>query len=153
MKKFIFPLDRVMEWRRTQAKVEEARLEKLYVEERAIDAREEALREECSRAEQSLLTATNATGFELAALDRFKRYTAAERARLGRDRAECRKKIASQSQVVSAKRRDVRLLERLKEKKFDAWTKELAREIEREAGEAYLRKWSAGRGPSLYNGT
>ena len=35
MKKFCFPLDRVMEWRRTQARIEESKLERLYAELRA----------------------------------------------------------------------------------------------------------------------
>jgi hypothetical protein len=39
-------------------------------------------------------------------------------------------------------RRRVELLDKLREKRWTAWNTELAREIEAQAGEAYLAKWS-----------
>jgi hypothetical protein len=43
MRKFRFPLDRVMDWRRTQARIEEAKLEQLHGEVRGIEARQAEL--------------------------------------------------------------------------------------------------------------
>jgi hypothetical protein len=140
MKKFTFPLDRVMSWRRAQARLEEAKLARLYTDLRRIDVRESALREDRAQSERTLLSAPATTGFDLAALDAFHRFTREESARLERARVECRQRIASQSQVVTAKRRDLRLLERLKEQRLKAWQIEYGREIAVQADEAFLAK-------------
>ena len=143
MKKFAFPLDRVMDWRQAQARLEETKLENLHSERRAIDAREIALKEELAASERSLVAAASATGFELAALDAFRQYTMAERVRIARVRADCSKRIAAQLKVVILKRRDVRLLEKLKERRLKAWEAELERDTARQADETYLAKWVA----------
>ena len=43
---------------------------------------------------------------------------------------------------MNVKRREVRLLEKLKERRLRTWQEELGREIDREADEAYLAKWN-----------
>ena len=115
MKRFSFPLDRVADFRRIQARIEEAKLEALYAQLRGFDEKEAILLQARAESESKVLSAPAVTGPELAALDRFRRFTGAERLRLQRQRAECRQKISAQMQVVTVKRRDVRLLEKLKE--------------------------------------
>ena len=83
MNKFSFPLGRVMDWRRTQERIEEGKLEQLHAELRAIDAQEAVLNLARAQSERELVSAGSVTGFQLAALDAFKRYTIAERARIG----------------------------------------------------------------------
>jgi hypothetical protein len=141
MKKFSFRLERVMEWRRTQARIEEAKLEGLFAEIRGIDRRQAALQEERTKSESELLAEPTATGMELAALDAFRRFSIAEHVRLEGQRADCRRRISAQLQEAARKRRDVRLLERLKEKRHKTWTLELDRETEKQAGESYLARW------------
>jgi hypothetical protein len=143
MKKFVFPLDRVMDWRRTQARLEESKLERLHAERRAIEAREAALKEELAASERALIAAPSATGFEMAALDAFRRYTIAERGRIAHALADCGKRIAAQLGVVTLRRRDIRLLEKLKDRRLKAWEVELTRETGRQADETYLAKWGA----------
>jgi flagellar export protein FliJ len=143
MKKFDFPLGRVADWRETQARLEESKLETLYAERRAIDAQERALDREREEAEKSVAE-RGAKGHDLARLGEFRRFTVAERTRLEKLRADCSQRIAAQIQVVMAKRRDVKLLERLKQQKLIAWNRELHREIDAQADEAYLAKWNRG---------
>ncbi len=145
MKKFAFPLSRVMDWRITQTRIEESKLEKLYAELRAIDASSAALLEERSRSDQALLRASSATGSELAAVAAFRRYSVAEHTRFERLRADCSKRIAAQVQVVAVKRRDVRLLERLKQQRVTAWHTGLSREIDAQAEETHLAQWNSRR--------
>jgi flagellar export protein FliJ len=142
MKKFSFPLGRVMDWRRTQARIEESKLEQLYAELRALDGRVSALNEERAASEQTMLAASSSFGEELAALDTFQRFTVAEQGRLAAKRAECTQRIAAQMQAVAVKRRDVRLLEKLKEQRLRTWQADLSREIDAQAEEAYLAKWN-----------
>lgn len=145
MKKFSFPLSRVMDWRATQARIEESKLELLYAERLGIEAREAALQQERVAADQSVLAARAATGAELAALGGFRRFTVAEHTRLEKLRADCSRRITAQIQVVTLKRRDVRLLERLKQQKLIIWNHELSREIDLQADEAYLARWKSRR--------
>lgn len=141
MKKFAFPLGRVMDWRHTQARIEESKLERLYGELRGIDARESALKAERAKAQAALLKASSVTGAELATLDNFRRFTVAEHTRLEKLRADCSARIAAQIQAVASKRRNVRLLERLKQQRFKTWEQEYGREIDAQADETYLAKW------------
>ena len=140
MKKFHFPLDRVMDWRETQARVEESKLEALYAELRAIDAAARGLDQEREAAEEKV-AARGASGFDLARLGDFRRFSIAERTRLEQRRADCSRRIAAQIEAVAASRRGVRLLERLKQQKLTAWNQELSREIDARADETYLAKW------------
>lgn len=139
MKKFHFPLGRVIDWRQTQARLEESKLEALYAEQREIDLRRAAVNRERETAERAVV-ARGASGVDLERLAEFHRFSIAENTRLEKLRADCSQRIAKQIQVVAAKRRDVRLLERLKQQKLIAWNHELAREIDAQADEAYLAR-------------
>jgi hypothetical protein len=145
MRKFSFPLDRVMDWRRTQARVQEAKLEQLHAEAGGIDARRAAVSQQRSESEQAVASVQAITGAELAALDAFRRFAAAENVRLERQRLECQQRVDAQIQLVAGKRRDVRLLERLRTRRLQAWKTGLDREIEIEAHEAHLVKWKRSR--------
>jgi flagellar export protein FliJ len=144
VKKFHFPLDRALDWRRTQARIEESKLERLYTALRTIDAQDVALHNERTQTETALLSAGEVTGQELAALGAFQRHVRAEQARLKQARQECGKKIAAQIEAVTGKRRDVKLIENVKRRRLDGWTAELGREIDRDADEAFLAKWNRG---------
>jgi len=142
MKKFVFPLSRVMDWRAMLVRVEESKLEQIYAELRVIDARKAALEREREQSERAMLARSATTGAELSALDSFRRFVFAERNRLEGVRAGISERIAAQIQVVSKKRRDVKLLERLKDQRFEKWHTEFGREIDAEADESFLAKWN-----------
>ncbi len=141
MKKFEFPLGRVMSWRQTLQQIEESKLQNLYAELRSIEASEAALLEERESSQKTVLARASVTGSELATLDAFRRFAVAEHTRLEQRRAECVKKIAAQVLVVAQKRRDVRLLEQLRSSRLTTWRRELEREIDSQADEAYLARW------------
>ena len=142
MKKFQFPLDRVLDWRRIQGRLEEAKLEQLNREARDVETRQQSLLRERADSEKEVLTAPSTTGLQLTALGEFGRFTTAEHARLEQHRAECAKLITAQVQVLTAKRREIRLLERLREQRLDRWSAELDREVGAQADEAFLARWA-----------
>ncbi len=142
MKKFTFPLGRVMDFRRMQARLEEIKLEALYAELRAIDTREVALIQQSVQSEKALRAAASVTGFDLELFDSYRHAMKEEQKRMDQARAGCRKKIDAQLQVLTMKRRDVKLLEHLKERRFEKWEKEMFKEIDQQAEEAYLAKWN-----------
>jgi flagellar export protein FliJ len=141
MKKFTFPLARVLDWRRTQVQLEETTLERLNAELRALETRLRDARLEREQAGCWLLAGVSVTGAELAALDSFRKASAVECAKLAASAAATRPRVAAQLQVVIHKRRDVKLLELLHARKLQAWNAELDREIDREAGELHLSKF------------
>jgi flagellar export protein FliJ len=143
VKKFTFPLGRVMDFRRTQQRLEEIKLETLHAGMRAMDAREAALIQRRVQSEKALKSAASATGEELQTFNAYGLAMKEEIKRMDKTRAECRKRIEAQLAVVTAKRREVKLLEKLKEQRFEKWEKEMLKEIDSQAEEAYLSKWNA----------
>ncbi len=142
MKKFDFPLARVMEFRRLQARLEEIKLEALYAELRAIDAREVASIQLKVQSEKELKSAKSVTGFDLEVFDAYRKALQEDQKRMDKARADCRKRIDAQLAVLTIKRRDVKLLEHLKERRFEKWEKEMFKEIDQQADEAYLAKFA-----------
>lgn len=142
MKKFSFPLGRALDWRAAQARIEESKLEQLYAELRTIDARERALLDQRAEADKMILGAASVTSLELASVDQFRRFTLMEHTRLERIRSQCAERIAAQLRVVIEKRRAVKLIERLHDRRFSEWKRELDREQESQAGENYLANWN-----------
>ena len=142
MKKFVFPLARVMEWRRTQVRIEEVKLERLHSELHSMEERERALASEVSQARQAVTRAVSVTGFELSALDRYQKAVAATLLKWAGERAELSPRIAAQVDIVALRRRDLRLLERLRDQRLADWHAAFDRETEQQAQESFLAKWN-----------
>jgi flagellar biosynthesis chaperone FliJ len=140
MKKFAFPLERVMDFRRMQARLEEIKIEALYAELRAIDTREVALIAQKAQSEKALRTEKSVTGFDLELFATFREAMTEELKRMDKARIDCRKRIDAQLALLTVKRREVRLLEKLKDQRFEKWEKEMFKEIDQQAEEAYLAK-------------
>jgi flagellar export protein FliJ len=145
MKKFLFPLGRVMDFRRMQARLEEIKLENLYAGLRAIDKLEVAMIEQRVQSEKALKSAVSVTGRELEAFNSYGLAMREQQKKMDRTRAECRKRIEVQLAILTQKKQEVKLLEKLKEKGFEIWEKEMSHQIDQQAEEAYLAKWSAER--------
>ena len=139
MKRFQFPLDRVLDWRRVQARIEESKLEQLHAEVRGIESRRTQLENQSAESSRDL-AARGATSAELAALASFHRYAIAESARLDRARTDCVRRIGERMAAVIERRRDVKLLENVRERKWQAWRLQSAREADREADELAMLK-------------
>ena len=144
MKKFSFALDRVLEWRRAQARREEMKLERLYAELSALDASQAALREQLQQAETGVRSRTGPAiyGEDLRALSAFQSYAAAEHGRIAQARSRCEQQIAAQTRILTLLRRNVKLLEKLKDRRVTAWSREEEREIGQQAEESHLAKWN-----------
>ena len=142
MKKFVFPLERVLHLRRAQARIEEAKLERLHGERTAIETRERSLREQRRQSEAEIRIRGVTTAGELSALDAFQQHVQAEVQRSQQARAACERRIQEQLWVVTGKRREVRLFEKLKVQRQTTWKSEFDREITQQAEESHLAKWN-----------
>jgi hypothetical protein len=142
MKKFSFPLDRVLAWRHTQARLEEAALEKLRADVHALDEGRAALDQSVVAACDSLVGSRSVTGVEIAALEHYRAAAAQEAVRLGHTRASLVQRIEQQTMVVAERRRDARLLEKLRERRLVEWRQAADREVEQFAEDSFMSKFA-----------
>lgn len=141
MRRFKFRLDTVLEWRRLQLEVEETKLQRLFEELHRINREEERLAAELAEATRVVTTAASVEAADLAALESYRGWVSRENARLARARADCQKRITAQRERVTAAERDLRLFEKLKERRFEEWRLESDKEQEALAGELFLARW------------
>ncbi len=101
-------------------------------------ARAALLRSDVEKSHRALVVSRAATGAELAALDAFRRSAAAQCGHLETAAVGCRKRIATQMDIIIQRRREVKLLERLHERRFAAWNADYAKELDQQADELHL---------------
>ena len=141
MQAFRFSLERVLSWRRKQLDLEEARLEQL----RALLASTELARTQALQGrvteQVAVATAPTVLGQRVEGLESLRVWTLREEDRLTTRMSEISRAIEAQARNVAEARRRVRLVERLKERKLQAWQTEYDREIETLAGEFAVAQW------------
>jgi hypothetical protein len=140
MKKFSYPLERVLSWRRTQARLEEAALARLRGEIQALDAQQAALNESVQVAQAGLLAIAWAAPIEIGAMERFRMSATAQTHQLQRERQAMEKKLVHQTRAVMERRREAQLLQQLRDKRYKSWQAEETREVDGLAEESYLAR-------------
>ena len=141
MKKFHFPLDRVLAWRHTLVRLEQIKLERMMGELRQLEGQAQVVQGEREAAERTVIQAPSNLGLELSAFETFRRASATRTAALVKEGSACLERIRVQREVISQKECDVRLLEKLREDRWRAWGLEQSREIDRQAEESFLGRW------------
>ena len=142
MKKFTFPLDRVLSWRQSKVRLEEAKLAQMNGALLTLQRRITALVQSVSDAQTKFLGIQSAFSPEIGALEHFRTSAFAQAQHLQRDARALEAKIAHQAQVLVGLRRDAQLLERLREQRLAQWQKVVAKEVEQQAEESYLARFS-----------
>ena len=145
MKRFVFPLERVRQWRQTQVDLELAKLQTLFQQLARSQEGAAQLARAVQTAERALEAEAGAgkvlQPMALTALDDYRLYAKREQAVLARQQRELGRQIAAQRNRLIDARRDFRLLEKLRERSHAAWERENDRETEALAGELFLAKW------------
>lgn len=141
MKRFAFPLEGALRWRQRRLELQESRLRSLAAERDAIRERIGQIGQARRRAEQELLGQASIRAEELAALEAYRLRLARERVRLQQAETDCEGRLAAQRERVLEARRDVRLIEKLKERRLAEWQAEADRELEALAAEVFLARW------------
>jgi flagellar biosynthesis chaperone FliJ len=140
MKRFHFPLERVLRWRAEQADLETMKLERLLAELRSLEGQRAQLLAERSDAERILDTRQPMAGEELSNLDSFRRYVQARCGLLEGLKQQQESKIAKQRAVLMEARRKYELLQRLRKKKALVWRTDNDQEHEALAAEMFLAR-------------
>jgi flagellar protein FliJ len=141
MKPFRFNLQRILEYRATRAEEEERKLTALQVELAGLEQAIQQVKQSRDGAARSLATAEQARGEELWALTDFCARLDEEHRALEQKKSGCAQRLARQQESYMAARRDLRLLEKLRDKRLAEWTIEAGREMDKVAGELYLARW------------
>ena len=140
MKKFAFPLDRVLSWRQSQVRLAEAELNRLRAEHNALATQRAELTADVEQARRELAVSSETTAVELGALEHYRRAAAGKAARLEQSQVQLRETISRQMQVVFERTREAKLLERLRETRLASWKSAAGREVDQLAEESYLSR-------------
>jgi flagellar export protein FliJ len=145
MKRFQFRLERVLEWRRRQAELEQSKLAQALGLAQRLETERLALAKSRREAQLGALQASATTAEDLWMLQDY----LLQSDRQDRVLAE---RISQQARVVQNQRlrvveaeRSREALERLRQSRHDEWRRESNRELEAFAAEAFLARWGAPR--------
>jgi hypothetical protein len=143
MRAFRFHLQRILEFRHTKLTEEERKLKLLLMELSAIERQIEAVRSERHQS-LSFLTSTDALrGEDLRALAGFQARLSRGETLLQQRHAACVRKLRQQEQAFYGSRRDYRLLEELRKRRFAEWLQATNRELDQLASDLYLARWDS----------
>ena len=141
MKIFRFPLQRVLEWRALQLRVEEEKLAGLQQQLASLLELREKLAAERNRSESHLFASGTAAGSDLQSWALYQARLAKQQELLKTHLAQCEKLVLEQRQRLLKARTDHRVLEKLKERRWRQWVYLNDRELEETAAEVYQAKW------------
>lgn len=141
MNAFRFPLERVLEWRRGELELAELKLQQLTVAVAAVDKALAELETAGIQAEILVRDWSPVCGRDLTALGSFRLQVRKKNQDLAARRAECAGHLAAGRSAMLEARRRFRLLERLKERRWEAWRLARDKELEELASESYLARW------------
>lgn len=141
MKGFQFRLERVLSWRGTQLMLAEAKAEQLKGTLRAIDSAIVELEERRTASQGNVGRTSMVSGAELEMLERSRVWMIREERRLAARKLELQRSIEEQNRCVTEARRCVKLVERLKERKYQVWKGQADHEIDDLAGESAIAQW------------
>lgn len=141
MKSFQFRLERVLSWSGTQLSLAEAKAEQLAGGLRATgEARAEVV-ERRAAAQAIVGRAAVVKGADLGALEASTVWAIREEKRLAARMVDLQQSIDVQNRCVADARRGMKLVERLKERKYEDWKAEADHEIEDLAAESAIAQW------------
>ncbi len=140
MKAFKFPLEKVLGWRHLQMRAEEEKLALLQRYLENLNQRSSALAAAEMNSRFGLLKMASLQGSDLHALAPFQARVKRERDALSAETTQCEKRIVMQRVRLLKARKDFRVLEKLRERRLEAWRYESNRELENAAAEAHIAK-------------
>jgi flagellar export protein FliJ len=142
MQRFQFRLERVLEWRRNKCRMEENRLAACLGLVHATDRKIAQLRAERTSIDRELLVRSAIPAADLRNLGHYRLRADKEEIELAEERRQCVRSASEQRGRVQQAQQNVKLLEKMRERRLEEYTVVAARELEAVAAEAYLARWS-----------
>src|SRR5262249_30253481 len=142
MARFEFSLERALRWRSVELAVEQTKLKQLTQEQFRIQTAAVAVTGEISKLAQSLVTMPSLTGEDLRASTSCRLRLKRQLENLAAKRLQNQRELVAQTRKYNQAKQRVRLLERLRAKRLDAWAQAQNFEQEQLAAESYLAAWN-----------
>ena len=142
MNAFRFPLQKALEWRRSQLDLAELKFQQLTAAVAAVNKALAELETASIRAEILVRDWSPVCGHDLAAFGSFRLHVKKKNQELAASRAECAERMAAGRSAMLEARRRFRLLERLKQRRLEDWRLAGDKELEELASESYLARWT-----------
>jgi flagellar export protein FliJ len=140
MKRYSFPLERVLDWKTLVAEREQLALETLHQQQEEMTS---SLLNLSNRIEELASdTQTAESGHELAYTAQARSSLIRTKAKAERDHADGAARIASQQVRFRTAETERRLMDKLKDRSLESWSAELARETDATAADLYLGSWN-----------
>jgi flagellar export protein FliJ len=137
MRAFDFRLERVLRWRAAQLATEETKLQRLIEEQTRAQQQIHLLRAEKLKTEGSTAGLGSLHGADLASLHGYRFHADSEERRLMELLKRKDQEIAAQQQCYREAKRQCRLLEELRKRRFTAWRYAWDKELEEIAAESF----------------
>jgi flagellar biosynthesis chaperone FliJ len=140
MKRFSFPLGRVLDWKTVVAQQEQTTLGAL--EQRRSDIQksllslDESIRGLCEFSQETV------SGHELACSARARSAAQKKKAVTQKDHALCSKAVVVQQQRFRTAETERRLLDKLRDRSRSEWTANVSRDTDSQASDLYLGLWN-----------
>ncbi len=140
MKRFSFSLDRVLAWRRLQREQEQAALEKLIAERNALAERVRQIRTDRAECRDALAHSLTLESRQVTTLPGWLAKVTNTLHSLAARSQELEGRVQRQQETLREAERQVKLLERLRDRRLTVWQTQVALEEEAFAAEAYLAR-------------
>jgi hypothetical protein len=142
MTKFLFPLQKALDWRGMQLSLAEALVGRQLAALAEIDRERADLDAARQRTETEVRQFPRIEGGDLSALGSFRLQVKARDQVLAAKRVEVQKELAARQAEMLEARRRCGLLERLKERRLTEWNSAANKEWDELAADSYMAQWA-----------
>jgi flagellar export protein FliJ len=143
MKAFEFRLERVAEYRRQQADLARNELQRMTSIMDRLAAERDAVEQRAFEMRTNTMSRSDLNGQDLMALSAFEDHAARTVRQIELKKTELAKQIDKQRSLVRETERNVKLLDRLRDRKFQEWRAESDRELDALAADSHLARLAA----------
>ena len=137
MAKFEFQMEAVLQYRRLIEGREQVLLDGLIRERDYWAWQDRQLEEASQNARRSAPDYARDGRYPMGGQDAFTARAARQQKQVAQRQAECLQRVALQQEKLAEARRSVKLLEKLREKAYEAWQREQNRQLEELAADSY----------------
>jgi flagellar protein FliJ len=142
VKVFHFSLDRALHIRRAQFEVERVKYQRLERDREQLEAQVTAIQVEAAHARSAIVARTHLLPGEISTMPDYLRGTKQRLSKLDELRKDLARRLQEQQRQLVEAERKVKLLEKLRTKRFGEWQTEMQKEQETFAADAYLARWT-----------
>jgi flagellar export protein FliJ len=142
VKAFRFPLDRALHIRRAQFEIEQAKLQLMTREREQLEIKVTEIVTEAATARRTLATQALLVPGEISTMPDYQRGTKQMLLKLEQQKVDLARRSQEQKRQTLEAERKVKLLEKLREKRFDEWETQMEKDQEAFTADAYLARWT-----------